>query len=83
MIGRLFKEEPSNCEGLEVRKLQSTQMSHAKIVAKSIEDIIDGAYALTYEIAQKTAIVLGISPSFGWNTTAIPISAIWRRTKKN
>lgn len=64
MIGRLFKEEPSNCEGLEVRKLQSTQMTHAKIVAKSIEDIIDGTYALTYVIAQKNGYRLRYQPFF-------------------
>lgn len=53
MVGKLFHEIFLKRNGLEVVKLQSMQLVHSKIKGKNIDDIIDGAYALTCDMARK------------------------------
>lgn len=65
MIGRLFHEVPPNLGDFKVKKLESMQLVHAKIEGKCMEDIIDGAYALTCDIASKNGYEIDYS-NFFW-----------------
>ena len=65
MIGRLYHDIPSNKKDLAIVKLQSMQLVHSKIRGKNINDIIDGAYPLTCDIASKNGFEIDYS-SFFW-----------------
>lgn len=65
MIGRLFNSIPSNIDGLEVKKLQKMQLVHSKITGKSIDDIVNDAYAVTCDIVNKNGYEIDYS-SFFW-----------------
>ncbi|WP_413523326.1 helix-turn-helix domain-containing protein [Lactococcus raffinolactis] len=64
MIGRLFHDIPSDIGDFEVKKLESIQLVHSKIEGKSMDDIIDGAYALTSDIANKNGYEIDYSQFF-------------------
>lgn len=64
MIGRLFKEKPAKELGLKILKIEPMQLAHSKIAGKNMEDIIDGAYTLTCDLAQKNGYEIQYSPFF-------------------
>lgn len=64
MIGRFFKEKPAKERGLKMLKIDAMQLVHSKIAGKHMEDIIDGAYALTCDLARKNGYEIQYAPFF-------------------
>ena len=65
MVGRLFSELPSQIEGLKIKRLPAMQLVHAKIKGKNLDDILEGAYALTCDSAFKNGYEIDYQ-SFFW-----------------